>query len=319
MSLYIGVDIGGTTTRVSLGKVQNRAIEIINQSEVLSTKNYKVEEVIDWIKYEIIALKDGMDVSAIGISCGGPLNSKDGLILSPPNLPGWDKIDIVNQLKSKFNEPIYLCNDANAGALAEWRYGAGKGSENMIFLTFGTGLGAGLILNNRLYSGTSDMAGELGHIRLSDYGPVGYGKAGSFEGFCSGGGIAQLAKTRVHELSQKGISYINTDPSAKDIALLAKEEDALALEVIKDSAQKLGLGLSILIDLLNPEKIVIGSIYTRNENLFRNQMMEILEKECLESSLSVCEILPAKLNESIGDISALTVASYYSDLEKGLL
>ena len=95
-------------------------------------------------------------------------------------------------------------NDANAGAIAEWKYGAGKGYNNLIFLTFGTGMGAGLILNGKLYSGTTDLAGEVGHIRLAEMGPVGFGKAGSFEGFCSGGGIAQLAQIKVREKLQMG-------------------------------------------------------------------------------------------------------------------
>ena len=130
------------------------------------------------------------DISAIGISCGGPLNSKKGVILSPPNLPGWDNIEIVNIIKDRLDVPAKLQNDANACALAEWKYGAGRGSNNMIFLTFGTGFGAGLILDGRLYNGVNCMSGEIGHVRLTEYGPVGYGKAGSCEGYCSGGGIA---------------------------------------------------------------------------------------------------------------------------------
>ena len=112
--------------------------------------------------------------------------------MSPPNLPGWDNIDIVKQIKTHFGVPVHLQNDANACALAEWKFGAGRGTKNMVFLTFGTGLGAGLILDGKLYSGTNDNAAELGHIRLDRFGPVGFGKTGSFEGFCSGGGIAQL-------------------------------------------------------------------------------------------------------------------------------
>src|SRR5690606_15592063 len=135
-------------------------------------------------------------LAAIGISCGGPLDSRRGVILSPPNLPGWDRIPVVEVFQQAFKVPVALQNDANAGALAEWLWGAGRGSHNMIFLTFGTGMGAGLILNGQLYSGTNDLAGEVGHIRLAPDGPVGYGKAGSFEGFCSGGGIKQLATDR---------------------------------------------------------------------------------------------------------------------------
>ena len=151
------------------------------------------------------------DISAAGISCGSPMDSKKGLILSPPNLPGWDEIQIVKIIETRFGIKTKLQNDANACAIAEWRFGAAKGYENAVFLTFGTGMGAGMILNGRIYEGTNGMAGEVGHTRLSGFGPVGYGKSGSFEGFCSGGGIAQLAKTKVTEKLQMGekVSFCN--------------------------------------------------------------------------------------------------------------
>jgi hypothetical protein len=185
-------------------------------------------------------LKTSDKIEGIGISCGGPLNSKTGTILSPPNLPGWDNIPIVKYLEEKTGLKAWLCNDANACALAEWKLGAGKGCSNMIFMTFGTGLGAGIILNGRLYTGTNDMAGELGHIRLSNFGPVGYGKMGSFEGFCSGGGITQLAKMMIMEELQLGnkpflcrtFSDLET-VTAEKVGLAAKDGDILAMEILK--------------------------------------------------------------------------------------
>ena len=129
---------------------------------------------------------------SIGISCGGPLDSRRGVIMGPPNLPGWDDVYIVRQIENHYGVQAHLQNDANACAVAEWKFGAGRGKQNVVFMTFGTGLGAGLILDGKLYSGTNDNAGELGHIRLDRFGPVGFGKAGSFEGFCSGRRIARF-------------------------------------------------------------------------------------------------------------------------------
>ena len=129
---------------------------------------------------EIIESAD--TICAIGISCGGPLDCARGRILSPPNLPGWDEVPVVSRLADRFGVPVRLANDADACALAEWRFGAGRGTQNMIFLTFGTGLGAGLILDGRLYRGASSSAGEVGHIRMAVDGPLGYGKRGSLEG-----------------------------------------------------------------------------------------------------------------------------------------
>ncbi|MEE1052911.1 MAG: ROK family protein, partial [Acutalibacteraceae bacterium] len=202
--LFIGVDIGGTKCAVTCGlKTKDGKIEFVNKSRI-ETKDYSEPyDVLEKLAEEIE--KFNIDkIEAIGISCGGPLDSASGVILSPPNLPGWDNIKITEFFKNRFGVEAYLQNDANACALAEGTFGAGAGTENLIFLTFGTGLGAGLILNGQLYEGTSDSAGELGHIRLASFGPVGYGKMGSFEGFCSGGGIAQLAKTYVMQQLQMG-------------------------------------------------------------------------------------------------------------------
>ena len=255
------------------------------------------------------------DAIAIGISCGGPLDSEKGVIMSPPNLPGWDDVPIVKILQEAFEIPTFLQNDADAGALAEWKFGAGMGTKNMVFLTFGTGMGAGLILNGALYSGACGCAGEVGHIRLTNCGPIGYGKEGSFEGFCSGGGIAQLGQMYARELLQKGQipSYCSCTQmletiTAKAIAESANEGHADAIHVYRRCGQMLGKGLSILVDLLNPEKIIIGSIFARSEHLLRAEMQQVMEKECLAMNASACKIVPAALGESIGDIAALSVA-----------
>jgi glucokinase len=233
-------------------------------------------------------------------------------VQSPPNLPGWDNIPIVKLVEEATGIRAALQNDANACALAEWKYGAGRGSRNMVFLTFGTGMGAGLVLDGKLYAGTNDNAGELGHIRLSPFGPVGYGKAGSFEGFCSGGGIRQLAQSAIQEKRQMG-GRVDWCPdvetvTAKDVAEAMAAGDPLATEIFTTSARYLGIGLSILIDIINPEKIVIGSIYTRNEEMMRPIMWEMIQKEALPLAAKVCEVVPAALGEAIGDYAALSIA-----------
>lgn len=196
--------------------------------------------------------------------------------------------------------------------------GAGRGTENMVFMTFGTGLGAGLILNGRLYEGTSDSAGELGHIRLAPFGPVGYGKSGSFEGFCSGGGIAQLAKSYVMEEIQMGKAPALCPTkeelnalTAEKVCTAAREGDALAKKIITKCGQMLGVGLSMVMDMLNPEKIVIGSVFTRARDLLWLEAEAVILEEALEYTRQVCEVVPCGLTESVGDIAALTVADYY--------
>jgi glucokinase len=279
---FWGIDIGGTKTAFVVG---DDCGNIISRKE-LPTKTYS-----NWQELLLQLLPESGKPKAIGVSCGGPLNEKRGLILSPPNLPGWDEVPIVDWLTDRFSTPSYLENDANACALAEWQFGAGRGTNNMVFLTFGTGFGAGLILDSRLYRGTNSFAGEIGHIRYRDEGPIGYNKAGSFEGFCSGGGIEQLS----------GLS-------AKDTIIEAEKGNPKMIEAIKKSAEALGYACSLLMDLLNPEKIVIGSIFARSEKWYREDMQRIIDKETLKYTNSVCEVVPAQLGDSLGDIAALSVA-----------
>lgn len=310
----IGFDIGGTKCAVIIGEEKNGEIVILDKRKIDTDHSVSAYEIID----RMCALAEEMtnDFSKIGISCGGPLDSKRGVILSPPNLPGWDNIEIVSYLQKRYGGKVAIQNDANACAVAEWKFGAGKGSQNMIFLTFGSGLGAGLILDGKLYTGTNDMAGEAGHIRLGEFGPVGYGKKGSFEGFCSGNGIAALGRILATEKLQMGesVSYCNSKDdldkiTAKLIAEKAYEGNDDAKEVYRICGEKLGSGLSILIDILNPEVIVIGSVFQRAEGLLRDAMEKKIEEEALFYARKVCKVVPAALTENIGDVAALSVAA----------
>ena len=300
--MLIGIDIGGTKCAVVQGD------ENMNITGKIRMETKGVEETLSAI-FEAVERFGPCD--AIGISCGGPLDEEKGIICSPPNLPGWDDIRITEMLTQRFGVPAYMRNDANACALAEWRYGAGKGTKNMAFLTFGTGMGSGLILNGALYSGTNGNAGEVGHIRLAPKGPVGYGKAGSFEGFCSGGGMAQLGKTLAEKYLKQGgvLPYKTEDITAKLLAEQARLGDPVANEVFKISGEKLGAALSVLIDILNLEAIVIGSVYARCEDLLKPHAERVIFEETLLPSRQVCRLLPAALSENIGDIAALTVAA----------
>ena len=314
----LGVDIGGTKCAVTYGRSAGPSeIEIVDKESFATTDCGETIENIKEAIRKVIArnsLKCN-DIYSIGISCGGPLDSAAGVVMSPPNLPGWDNVPIVKILSDEFGVKAAVHNDANACALAEWTFGAGRGTRNMAFLTFGTGLGAGLILDGHLYTGTNDNAGELGHIRLADFGPVGYGKAGSFEGFCSGSGIRQLAQSAVKERLQMGVSVPWCPDgdiegiTAKKVAEAMYAGDVLAKEIYSTSARYLGVGLSVLVDIVNPEMIVIGSIYARNEDFFKPLMQQVLDRETLPLANKVCRVVPAALGESIGDYAALSVGA----------
>ncbi len=349
MRTYLGVDIGGTKTAVVLG---NERAETIRKIAFETDHVGGPEAVLEGIKGavdELVGAAVGTGlvpsgcssdvtshvptgaeaarcvpaVAAVGVSCGGPLDSAAGVVLGPPNLPGWDEVPVVEILSRHTGLPVRLENDANAGALAEWRFGAGRGSRtklascarrNLVFITAGTGLGCGLIVDGRLYSGTNDMAGEAGHIRLAPYGPRGYGKFGSFEGFCSGGGIARLGLQMLDEAARRGErsllfrARLEGPLTTQAIAEAAQEGDELAHAILRRAGQRLGEGLAVLIDVLNPEVIVLGSLAVRLGELYLGPAREVIAREALQRSAEVCRIVPAELGERAGEVAALCVA-----------
>lgn len=311
--MYIGLDIGGTKCAAVLGNLTEE-VEILDKI-TFPTVGKTPDDILGLFSDFIAEKQKTYKIDGIGIACGGPLDSKKGIVKKPPSLPLWDGIEVVKYFEDKFGILTYLKNDADACAVAEWKYGAGKGTENMIFITFGTGFGSGLILNGRLYSGTNDNAGEIGHVRLRKNGPVGYNKAGSCEGFCSGSGIRRLALIELEKFKKKGVTPDFVEKvggedniTAKTLAEHARLGDAFCKRVYKISGKMLGETLSILIDLFNPQKIVIGGVFMRSGDLLYPHAEKIIKKESLIFSQQVVEVVPAKLSENIGDVSALVVA-----------
>ena len=312
--LLLGFDIGGTKCAAVTALWDGENITILKKEKCPTDLTVTPQVMLDRLMGMADGILDGAP-DAIGISCGGPLDDRAGVILGPPNLPGWDHVEIVALVEAHYGVKAHLQNDANACAVAEWKFGAGRGTRNMAFLTFGTGLGAGLILDGRLYSGTNGNAGEVGHMRLSPDGPIGFGKRGSFEGFCSGGGIAQLGYAMAQEAiaSGKSPSYFEAgmterDVTAKTVGDAAEAGDETALAVYRTSGEYLGRGLAFMIDILNPERIVIGSIFARSRNLLWEAAKQEIEREALAPAAACCTVVPAELGEAIGDYAAIATA-----------
>jgi glucokinase len=299
---WFGVDIGGTKCAVSV--LQDGRV---HELERVPTRDFEAT-----FAALVAALRPltGNHAARFGISCGGPLDTAAGAILSPPNLPAsWHGVPIVARLTAEFGGQAALMNDANACALAEWRFGAGRGTRNMIFLTSGTGMGSGLILDGRLYEGTTGDAGEIGHVRLRAEGPVGYNKAGSVEGFTSGGGIARLAESLLAGAPQKPAWAAAGPPlTLKRIAEAAAAGDAFALGVMRIAGERLGETLAILIDLFNPERVVIGGFFPRCRDLLEPHLRAALEREALPIPRRACTVVPAELGETIGSHGAVAAA-----------
>jgi glucokinase len=305
--VFLGVDVGGTKTAVILSA---RPPESLGRIEFATSPELGPERALRLIVESARSLlaEHGAGVKAIGVSCGSPLDRVNGIIQAPPNLPTWVDVDIRSFLAGAFDAPCQVENDANAGAVAEHRFGAGVGADHMVFLTLGTGLGAGIIANGALYLGAKGDAGEIGHVRLSATGPVGYHKAGSIEGWSSGGGIAQLAGM-VLERSRRASSLRDVENvTARDVGMAAQAGDAVALGILRQSGERLGQTLAMLIDVLNPQRIVLGGLAWRMGEPFMAPMRRVMEREALPQTLLACEVVPALLGEKIGDVSAMCVA-----------
>jgi glucokinase len=310
VKIYLGVDVGGTKTAVVLS---SHPPDCLGRIEFPTLPEQGPERALCLIVESVRSLlaQHGFAeeaIAAIGVSCGSPLDRVQGIILAPPNLSTWVDVPIRQRLAETFHTTCRVENDANAGAVAEHRFGAGVGTEHMIFLTLGTGLGAGIIAAGSLYLGANGDAGEIGHVRLSPTGPVGYHKAGSIEGWSSGGGIAQLALQTLARSKRPSSLRGRAELAAREVGQAAHAGDAVARDILRRSGERLGQALAMLIDVLNPQRIVLGGLAWRMGDHLLAPMRRVMEREALPQTLRACEIVPAALGEKIGDVSALCVA-----------
>ncbi|MDX2032014.1 MAG: ROK family protein [Blastocatellia bacterium] len=303
----LGLDVGGTKTAVLEG---TREAHILQRAEFLTEAWRPFDEVFPRLcalidETRARAAEAGREATAISVSIGGPLRIAEGVLLDPPHLPGWHGVRLRDRLRERFPAlPVFVEHDGNAGALAEFHFGAGRnrpGLRHLVFLTFGTGLGAGLIVNGQVLHGASDTAGEVGHLRLSFEGPVGFGKAGSWEGFASGAGLVELA-------ARMFPARWRTQTPIRDLvaAMLADDPDALA--VAEEAGRWMGRGIALLVDTLNPQLIVLGTLGVVLGERVLGPARRALAEEALPAAVAACNIVPAALGTSIGDVAALMAA-----------
>jgi glucokinase len=308
-SLILGIDIGGTKSTVLIGTSSGEVLRRYTfATEVGRGFDYSFGQLVrnaqmlldEW------ANVDSRQPEAVGVSVGGPLDLKAGRLLNPPHLPGWENLAIRDELMRLLKLPVYVEHDGNAGVLAEWLFGVGQGVESLIYLTAGTGFGAGLILDGRLYRGASSMAGEIGHVRVSEDGPEMFGKRGVFESFCGGTGIIKLANQKFPGLAQK----YGPDYDLKRLAAAARNGETEALALFQESGQWLGRALALLADLLNPQMVIIGSLGLRLGELWLKPAMDEFEREALPVTFATCKVVTASLGENLQDVAALCAAIY---------
>ncbi|HUU93895.1 MAG TPA: ROK family protein [Phycisphaerae bacterium] len=303
-ALLLGFEIGGIRSASIVGDFEGRALA----REEFTTGG--PGETISRLIRIGRSLCGDETPTACGISCGGPLSSRAGTILSPPNLPGWDNIPIVQMVRDALGIPAALENNANAAAVAEWRWGLNCELDDVIYLTCGTGQGAGIVLGGRLVRGKQDLAGEIGHVRLRDTGPVGYYKAGSVEGLTSGRALGELAKRRLAEEHPKThLDQFSLDEiTGKQVCAAAIDGDEFAQSIVREQADYLGCACAVLIDILNPQRISLGTTARQLGPLLIDGVREAARRESLPAAYEACTIDKAVLGDRIEVLAALAIA-----------
>lgn len=303
LEFIIGVDIGGTKTAIGVVDVYG---EIITKSTLLTNQTLTPEQMIDNICNEIdklllqaeLSIKDN---KGIGIGAPGPLNSKKGEIICPPNLSNWKDVKIVEQIREYFHCPVFLENDANAAALGEKWVGAAKENNNFIYLTISTGIGAGIYINGELFVGCSGNAGDVGHIVVDPaYGTCNCGQKGCFEYVASGTAIARI-----------GSEKIGRDLSTKEVFELYSSGNEKVVPFIEDVFRNIGVGCVTLINIFDPEKIIIGGGVAKvGEPLFGN-VRDYVRQFALNTAGKTANIVPSKLGQDSGLIGAAALVIKY--------
>lgn len=306
----IGIDVGGTNVKIAL---VNDEGQIIYSNSVPTRAEMGYEYTVNNIKQAIYELLketklETKDIQGIGFGFPGQVDYKEGIVRNAPNIPGWIEIPIAKIFEDEFNIPTRVDNDVRCAALGELNYGAGKGCENLICITVGTGIGSGLIINGKLARGASNAAGEIGHIKLQmNDGPIcGCGDTGCFEAFASGPAIVAMAEEYIK--GGKATKYremAGSNPITPYIVSeAAKAGDPVAKRIFTIMGEYLGIGLAGVVNLLNPEKIIIGGGVADAGEILINPLVETLKKRAMKIAGDTVQVVPAQLGNTAGVIGA---------------
>lgn len=303
----VGVDLGGTKIYTALVDLEGN---IINEKIVETLAEEGEEAVAGRIINTIDSVIAGVDkdlIKAIGIGSPGPLDAKKGIIIETSNLP-FKNFEIVNVLKERYDLPTYLDNDANVATLAEFMFGAGKGTENMVYITVSTGIGGGAIINGKLYRGNTANALEVGHMTVSKEGPrCGCGNVGCAESFASGTAIGKRAKEAVASKVVTSLKKYN-NVTAKEVFIEAAEGDAEAKRILDSALYYLGITVGNVMSHLDPEKVVMGGGVINGGDIVLETVKKVVAERCLSVFAENCSIEKAKLGGQAGLLGAAALA-----------
>ena len=313
-SHVVGIDIGGTKLATVVADKDGNILQKVRKpTESEKGPHHTVQLLLEMVD-EVIDLA-GLrreNISGIGVSCGGPLDTKTGIVYSPPNLPGWDALPLKEMIESEFHIPTVIENDANAGALAEARFGGGRGYDYVLYMTMSTGIGGGIVANGKIYHGANDSAGEVGHQILLPDGPLcGCGQYGCLEALCSGPSIARRAQetitdqphTKILALVDGQIDHV----SSEHVLQAARDGDALAIALVEETAYYMGWGIANLVNILNPQIVLLGTIAVAAGDLLLDPIRRTVTEMAMQRPLESVKIMPAELGDSIGDFAAISL------------
>jgi glucokinase len=306
--LILGLDVGGTKCVALLGNVRG---EIIHRRQWASEAHKGAGHMLERIRRESAAIVAdcGGRIGATGVAIGGPMDPVNGVVLSPPNLPGWDNVPLKQRLEEWLGVPARVEHDAAACALAEYLWGTWGRPGVLCYLTCGTGFGLGLVIDGKPFGGAKGRRPEVGHWRMMPEGPVAFGKSGSAEALCSGSGLSKLAAF-LYPGRWQGAA-----PAGEELAQLREKGDADAAAVLRANATWTGRVCSMLADLLTPDVITLGSLSRYLGTQWLQDVRAEFERETEQTAKHLVRVEPASLGGRIGDLSALAAA--VSAIERG--
>jgi glucokinase len=305
MNAIVTVDIGGTQLRIAVYPHNGTTPIIIQRT---ATRGME-EGVFERLTALIDSVWSKESVDAISVAAPGPLNPYTGKIISTPNIPAWTHYPLAELLSKRYKVPAYLGNDANLAALGEWKYGAGQGHHNVLYLTISTGIGGGVICSDLLIEGSCGMAGELGHITVLPGGPVcSCGVSGHLEAVASGPAIARYVMEQIAD-GRSSILQSKTEFSARDVAGAANKGDALAKEAFVRAGGFIGQAVADFLHIFNPSIVIFGGGVTQSGRLILDPIEESMKQNIMDKSyLDELQIATAKLGDDAGLLGALAQA-----------
>lgn len=304
MKIYIVSDVGGTQIRVAAFEV-----DTLNQISIKKIPTWaNDQQALDRLIQLIEETKQQHSVQAIAVAAPGFLDPDLGIVYEAPNVSGWNNLPLKKILEEKFNAPVYLGNDANMGALGEWKFGSGIGHKNLLYLTISTGIGSGAIINNELLLGTKGLAGEFGHVTIVPDGPLcGCGKRGHLEALASGTAIINYINQEIALGKQSSLSKLNKI-TGKNINQAAFDGDELAIQAYERAGKYLGIAIANFLHMLNPSILIFGGgVTSAGEFLFAPMRKALQDSLISPVYLDGLTITNAKLGDEVGIKGALAL------------